>query len=73
MPGESKFIILSMLFGVTLGGNATMVGAIPNIIAVSAAREAGERITFGAFARVGVPATLIQLSACALYILFCLR
>lgn len=73
MPDESKFIILSMLFGVTLGGNATMLGAIPNIIAVSAAREAGERITFGAFARFGVPATLIQLGAYALYILFYLR
>ncbi|WP_281168267.1 hypothetical protein [Desulfomicrobium escambiense] len=42
--------MLAMLFVVTPGGNTTMIGAAPNIIAVTAARKAGEAVTFGSFA-----------------------
>lgn len=69
ITGEPRTILLAMLFGVSLGGNATMIGAVPNIIAVTAARKAGEAITFGSFARVGIPVTLIQIGTYALYLL----
>ena len=59
VPAEAKGVMLAMLFGVTLGGNATMIGAVPNIIAVTAARKAGESVTFGSFARLGAPVALI--------------
>lgn len=65
---EAKAVMLAMLFGVTLGGNATIIGAVPNIIAVTAARKAGESVTFGAFARLGAPVALIQLAAIAVWI-----
>lgn len=65
---EARAVMLAMLFGVTLGGNATIIGAVPNIIAITAARKAGESVTFAAFARLGVPVALIQLSAVAVWI-----
>lgn len=68
VPAEAKAVMLAMLFGVTLGGNATMIGAVPNIIAVTAARKAGEAVTFGSFARLGAPVALIQLVAAAIWI-----
>lgn len=67
-PPEAKVIMLAMLMGVTLGGNATMIGAVPNIIAVTAARKAGEAVTFTSFARVGLPVALVQLVAVAVWI-----
>lgn len=69
MTGEPRTILLALLFGVTLGGNATMIGAVPNIIAITAARKAGESVSFGSFARIGVPVTLIQIGTYALYLL----
>jgi Na+/H+ antiporter NhaD/arsenite permease-like protein len=68
VPPEAKAIMLAMLFGVTLGGNASMIGAVPNIIAVTAARKAGESVSFASFARVGVPVAIVQLVAVAIWI-----
>ncbi|KAF5037709.1 putative transporter [anaerobic digester metagenome] len=68
---EARAVMLAMLFGVTLGGNATIIGAVPNIIAITAARKAGESVTFGAFARLGVPVAFVQLAAVAVWI--CLK
>ena len=68
VPPEAKGVMLAMLFGVTLGGNATMIGAVPNIIAVTAARKAGETVTFWSFVRLGAPVALIQLAAAAIWI-----
>jgi Na+/H+ antiporter NhaD/arsenite permease-like protein len=65
---EARAVMLAMLFGVTLGGNATVIGAVPNIIAVTAARKAGESVTFGSFARLGAPVVLVQLAAVAVWI-----
>lgn len=69
LPPEAGAVMLAMLYGVTLGGNATMIGAVPNIIAVTAARKAGESVTFASFARQGLAAALIQLTAVAGWIL----
>ena len=65
---EAKAILLAMLFGVTLGGNASMIWAVPNIIAVTAARKAGESVSFSSFARVGVPVAIVQFVAVAIWI-----
>jgi Na+/H+ antiporter NhaD/arsenite permease-like protein len=65
---EARAVMLAMLFGVTLGGNATIIGAVPNIIAVTAARKAGESVSFGSFARLGAPVAFIQLTAVAVWI-----
>lgn len=47
----------------SFGGNLIVVGAVSNIIVVQQARDMGVEITFGGFARIGVPVTLIALAA----------
>lgn len=45
----------------TLAGNLTMLGSVANLIVVESAREAGIRIGFVEYCRVGVPLTLLTL------------
>jgi Na+/H+ antiporter NhaD/arsenite permease-like protein len=58
-----------MMFGGTLGGNATSIGASANIVSVGIAARYGERITFARFLRYGLPITIAQLAVGALYVL----
>lgn len=57
-----------MMFGATLGGNATLVGASANIVSVGICAGQGERVSFARFARYGVPITVVQLGVGALYV-----
>jgi Na+/H+ antiporter NhaD/arsenite permease-like protein len=57
-----------MMFGATLGGNATLVGASANIVAVGICAKEGDRVTFMRFVRYGLPITLVQLTIGALYV-----
>ncbi|HEY3900209.1 MAG TPA: hypothetical protein VGM54_16490 [Chthoniobacter sp.] len=45
----------------SFGGNLVVIGSVANIIVVQQARELGITISFGAFARVGIPVTLVAL------------
>lgn len=57
------------MFGGTLGGNATMIGASANIVSVGICAREGERVTFMRFLRYGLPITAAQLVVGALYAL----
>ncbi|MNE90889.1 hypothetical protein D3C80_1884390 [compost metagenome] len=57
-----------MMFGATLGGNATLIGASANIVAVGICASEGEKVSFARFSRYGVPITLVQLVMSALYV-----
>jgi Na+/H+ antiporter NhaD/arsenite permease-like protein len=46
----------------SFGGSLIIVGSVSNIIVVQQARELGINISFGAFARLGVPVTLAALA-----------
>jgi Na+/H+ antiporter NhaD/arsenite permease-like protein len=61
-------VFVAMMFGGTLGGNATSIGASANIVAVGIAARHGERITFGRFLRYGLPITVAQLAVGAIYV-----
>ncbi|MFH1805611.1 MAG: SLC13 family permease [Pseudomonadota bacterium] len=56
---ESKLYGLAIFS--TLSGNFLIVGSVANIIAVERARALGVIITFGDYARIGIPVTLISL------------
>ena len=58
-----------MMFGATLGGNATVIGASANIVSVGICAREGERVTFMRFLRYGLPITLVQLAVSSLYVL----
>lgn len=68
-PAVSVPVFIGMMFGATLGGNATLVGAAANIVAAGICARQGRPITFGTFLRYGLPITLAQLAVSALYLL----
>lgn len=67
-PAVSIPVFVGMMFGATLGGNATLIGASANIVAAGIATRQGTPVTFGRFLRIGLPVTLCQLAASALYV-----
>jgi Na+/H+ antiporter NhaD/arsenite permease-like protein len=68
-PAKSIPVFVAMMFGATLGGNATLIGASANIVAAGACARQGAPISFVRFLRIGPPVTLCQLAAPALYVL----
>lgn len=69
-PQEVLPLFYAMMFGATLGGNGTLVGASSNIVAAGIAELHGKRIGFDVFLRYGLPVMGLQLLASALYVTF---
>jgi Na+/H+ antiporter NhaD/arsenite permease-like protein len=46
-------LFYAMMYGATLGGNGTLVGASSNIVAAGIAEQHGQRISFQCFLRYG--------------------
>jgi Na+/H+ antiporter NhaD/arsenite permease-like protein len=67
-PAAVLPVFVAMMFGGTLGGNATSIGASANIVAVGICAREGERISFARFMRYGLPITAAQLAVGALYV-----
>jgi Na+/H+ antiporter NhaD/arsenite permease-like protein len=68
-PAATLPLFIAMMFGATLGGNATLVGASANIVAVGICAKEGQRVSFMGFMRYGLPIALVQLTMGALYVL----
>ncbi|OMG75215.1 SLC13 family permease [Burkholderia ubonensis] len=68
-PNVAIPVFVAMMFGATLGGNATLIGASANIVSAGICERHGAPITFLRFLRVGLPVTLCQLAASALYVI----
>jgi Na+/H+ antiporter NhaD/arsenite permease-like protein len=68
-PAATIPVFIAMMFGATLGGNATLIGASANIVSAGICANHGKRITFVRFLRYGLPITLCQLTVSAFYIL----
>ncbi len=62
-------VFIAMMFGATLGGNATLIGASANVAAAGICAAHGKRVSFVRFARYGLPITACQLTVAALYLL----
>lgn len=62
-------VFIAMMFGGTLGGNGTLIGGAANVVSAGICAREGSRVTFGRFLRIGLPITICQLAASALYIL----
>jgi Na+/H+ antiporter NhaD/arsenite permease-like protein len=67
-PAAVLPLFYGMMFGATLGGNATLVGASSNIIAAGVSQRYGKLISFGLFLRYGIPVASLQLLVAALYL-----
>ena len=68
-PPEVLPLFYAMMFGATLGGNGTLVGASSNIVAAGIAEQHCKRISFKTFLHYGIPITILQLITAALYVL----
>ncbi|MGB7520143.1 MAG: SLC13 family permease [Spirulinaceae cyanobacterium] len=71
LPPEVLPLFYAMMFGATLGGNGTLMGASSNIVAAGVAELHGSRISFGKFIKYGIPVMIVQLVVAALYIAIC--
>lgn len=69
---SSKMLWLALASGSTLAGNATIVGAMANLIVIEVAKSYGIEIKFWQFMKVGIIVTLITLalSVLILYLQF---
>lgn len=67
-PPEVLPLFYAMMFGATLGGNGTLVGASSNIVAAGISELHGRRISFKTFLRYGIPVMTLQLITAALYV-----
>ena len=71
--GDFPAIVLplfyAMMFGATLGGNGTLVGASSNIVAAGISELHGKRIPFKTFLHYGIPVMIMQLIAAAIYVI----
>ena len=68
-PASSLPVFVAMMFGGTLGGNATLIGASANIVSVGICAANGKSVTFARFMRYGVPMTVCQLAVSAAYVM----
>jgi Na+/H+ antiporter NhaD/arsenite permease-like protein len=68
-PPEVLPLFYAMMFGATLGGNGTLVGASSNIVAAGIAQQHDRSISFKTFLHYGIPVMVMQLIAAALYVL----
>jgi Na+/H+ antiporter NhaD/arsenite permease-like protein len=64
-PDEVLPLFYAMMFGATLGGNGTLVGASANIVAAGIAELNGRKIKFKTFLSYGMPVMGLQLVASA--------
>jgi Na+/H+ antiporter NhaD/arsenite permease-like protein len=68
-PAATIPVFVAMMFGATLGGNATMIGASANIVCVGICAQNGKPVTFVKWLRYGLLITACQLAASSLYVL----
>ncbi len=59
----------TLALGADIGGNATPIGASANVVATAIARREGYPIRWGVFLKYAVPATILVLALCYLYLI----
>jgi len=59
----------ALAYGGCMGGNATLIGASPNVVAAGLAEQQGHKITFLYFLKIGFPVMVISLIIVTVYML----
>jgi anion transporter len=69
VPAEHGDVLWwALAFGADFGGNATIIGASANVVAVGLAAKAGIKISFWQFAKYGIPVTIVSIAIAAPYL-----
>ena len=63
-----SLLLFGLLIGTSLGGNITPIGASANIVACGILKEEGYEVSFGEFARIGLPFTLVAVTAASIFV-----
>ncbi len=59
----------ALAFGASFGGNATVIAAAANVAATGVLERVGQRISFGQFLAIGLPATIVSMLIVTVYLL----
>lgn len=65
-----SLFLFGLLIGTSLGGNITPIGASANIVACGLLKKEGYEVKFKDFAKIGLPFTLVAVSAACLFVWF---
>ena len=57
-----NLLFLGLLFGATLGGNLTPIGASANITGIGILRKEGYEVTLKDYIKIGIPVTLVAVT-----------
>jgi Na+/H+ antiporter NhaD/arsenite permease-like protein len=68
-PARTLPVFMAMMFAGTLGGNATLIGASANVVSAGICSAHSKQLSFGVFARYGMPIAVCQLAVAAVYVL----
>jgi Na+/H+ antiporter NhaD/arsenite permease-like protein len=71
LPEQVLPLFYAMMYGATLGGNGTLVGASSNIVAAGIAEQYGHTIGFHRFLRYSLPVASLQVVVLGLFVLIC--
>src|SRR6267143_396478 len=67
-PARTIPVFVAMMFGATLGGNATLIGASANVVTAGICARNGRPLTFVTWLRYGLLVTTCQLTVAAVYV-----
>ena len=65
-----SLFLFGLLIGTSLGGNITPIGASANIVACGLLKKEGYEIKFRDFLKIGLPFTLVAVTAAYLFVWF---
>ncbi len=65
---QPELYMFALLIGSCLGGNLTPFGASANVVAVGILKKQGVQLDFGKWLKIGVPFTLITITASAVFL-----
>ncbi|HQP09942.1 MAG TPA: SLC13 family permease [Candidatus Omnitrophota bacterium] len=68
-----SMFLFGLLIGASIGGNITPIGASANIVACGLLKKEGYNVKFMDFVKIGLPFTLVTLSAAYLFVWFIWR
>lgn len=63
-----ELFLFGLLIGTSLGGNITPIGASANVVAVGMLKKSGHNVSFGQFARIGLPFTIAAVGAAYVFL-----
>jgi len=70
IPGaSSKVLFYGLSVGSAMGGNSTLIGSSPNMVTAGIAERAGYPVSYVAFLKVGLPATIITVAMGTIWLL----